>query len=224
LKKFKFETAKLYNGNLFSGTSGAWGASFAIFTSGETVDKINFPHEVFGDYKEPVYSKYPHNYKKFEKDSIVYSLFNNSSQQSSLRNIDYKGTKWDIKNEWFWVKKDKMIELATKYGYSELINDAEASEERFVALKIEEVYSDLSKEAKDVIDASNELLFKSITQRMELSKEHPEYHLDTWDAGYAQLKLVWKQYFPEEFKEFRAKYKVLELYMQGGVYKFGFLK
>ena len=50
-------------------------------------------------------------YKQFSYDSIVYSLFNNSSQQSSLRQVDYKDKKWDIKNEFFWMSKSKFDKL-----------------------------------------------------------------------------------------------------------------
>lgn len=46
-------------------------------------------------------------YRQFELDSLVYSLFNNSSQQSSLRQVDYKDKKWDIKNEFFWLSTEK---------------------------------------------------------------------------------------------------------------------
>jgi hypothetical protein len=48
-------------------------------------------------------------------------------------------------------------------------------------------------------------------------------HLNSWDAGYAQLKLVWKEYFAEEFKEFRQLYKTLEDRMRPLVYELGFL-
>jgi hypothetical protein len=50
-----------------------------------------------------------------------------------------------------------------------------------------------------------------------------ENHLDSWDAGYAQLKLIWKEYFQEDFKEFRQLYKNLEDRMRPLVYELGFL-
>jgi len=52
-------------------------------------------------------------YQQFVTDSLVYSLFNNSSQQSSLRQIEYKGKLWDIKNEFFWLSREEMMELTT---------------------------------------------------------------------------------------------------------------
>jgi hypothetical protein len=50
-----------------------------------------------------------------------------------------------------------------------------------------------------------------------------ENHLKSWDAGYAQLKLLWKQYYAEDFKEFRELYKNLEDRMRPLVYELGFL-
>jgi hypothetical protein len=50
-----------------------------------------------------------------------------------------------------------------------------------------------------------------------------ENHLNSWDAGYAQLKLVWKEYFPEQFKEFRQLFKNMEDRMRPLVYELGFL-
>jgi len=165
-------------------------------------------------------------YEQFTYDSVVYSLFNNSSQQSSLRQVDYKEKKWDIKNEFFWLSKDDMQTLANDNSYDELYKDARTSDERFVYKKLsqEVIYDKLSPDAKEVLDIATELVKKSIQMRMILSENHPEYHLDSWDAGYAQLKLVWKEYFKDEFNVFRDKYKQLEDRMRPLVYELGFLR
>jgi hypothetical protein len=65
---------------------------------------------------------------------------------------------------------------------------------------------------------------KSIDMRKLLSESNPDFHLDSWDAGYAQLKLVWKEYYKEEFNEFREKYKALEDRLRPMVYELGFLR
>lgn len=166
-------------------------------------------------------------YEQFTYDSLVYSLFNNSSQQSSLRQVDYTGEKWDIKNEFFWLSKDELLSLAEEYHYDELYRDAKNSEERFVSNKLfgaDGIYDKLSPDARKVLDMATELLKKSIQMRKVLSDNHPEYHLDTWDAGYAQLKLVWGEYFKEEFKEFRDAYKEFESRLKPLVYELGFLR
>lgn len=166
------------------------------------------------------------NYGQFTYDSIVYSLFNNSSQQSSLRQVDYKDKKWDIKNEFFWLSKDEIQALANDNSYDKLYKDARTADERFVYKKLfqEGIYDKLSPDAKELLDIATDLLKKSIEMRKMISEEHPEYHLDSWDCGYAQLKLIWKDYFKDEFKIFRDKYKALEDRMRPLVYELGFLR
>lgn len=165
-------------------------------------------------------------WEQFVNDSLVYSLFNNSSQQSSLRQVDYKGKKWDIKNEFFWLKKDAMLTLANNNGYDAIYNDGRTDSERHVSKLLWEQgwYEKLSPDAKEVLDMATSLVEKSITTRQLLSEAHPEYHLDSWDAGYAQLKLVWQEYHKEDFKAFRSAYKAFEDRMRPLVYEVGFLK
>jgi hypothetical protein len=163
-------------------------------------------------------------YKQFEKDSLVISLFNNSSQQSSLRQIIYNTENWDIKNNFFWMSKNEMTELANQNNYTELYNDARTDSDRYVHTLLfgeEGVYGQLSDEAKDVLDSATNLVRLSIGMRRNFADD--TNHLNSWDAGYAQLKLLWKEYYPEQFKEFRAKYKVLEDKMRPMVYELGFL-
>jgi hypothetical protein len=163
-------------------------------------------------------------YQQFTNDSVVYSLFNNSSQQSSLRQITYKDQLWDIKNEFFWMSKEEMVELANNNNYNELYGDARTDNNRYVHNLLfgeENIYEQLSPDAKLVLDKATELVRMSMTMRSHFADNHN--HLNSWDAGYAQLKLVWKEYFPNEFKEFRQLYKNLEDRMRPLVYELGFL-
>lgn len=165
-------------------------------------------------------------FEQFKYDSLVYSLFNNSSQQSSLRQVEYKGQLWDIKNEFFWLSKEKMKQLAEENDFDALYQDARTSDERYVYELLfgeQNIYSKLSPDAKAVLDAATELMEKSMKMRKVMSEEHPEYHLNSWDSGYAQMKLVWKQYFKNEFDAFRALYKKFEDRMRPLVYELGFL-
>lgn len=165
-------------------------------------------------------------FNQFTYDSIIYSLFSDSFGSSSLRQVDYKDKKWDIKNEFFWMSKEEMMDLAEKNYYDEIYQDAKFSEERFVYNKLfkEGIYEKLSPLAKEVLDMATKLMKDSIKMRKFMSEEHPEYHLNSWDAGYAQMKLVWKEYFSDDFKLFRNKYKELEEFMRPLVYELGFLR
>ena len=117
-----------------------------------------------------------------------------------------------------------MKDLSDKNGYDELYNDARTASDRYVHNLLfgdKRVYEKLSPEAKLVLDKATELVEKSMELRKTISND--ENHLDSWDAGYAQLKLVWKEYFQEDFKEFRQLYKNLEDRMRPLVYELGFL-
>jgi len=85
----------------------------------------------------------------------------------------------------------------------------------------ENIYEKLSPDAKAVLDKATELVELSMEMRQVMAND--ENHLNSWDAGYAQLKLVWKEYFPEQFKEFRQLYKNMEDRMRPLVYELGFL-
>lgn len=154
--------------------------------------------------------------QNFSYDSVVVSLFNNSSYQKSTDLLN---------NEFFWMSVEKMKEIADQNGYDELYNDARTSSDRYVHKLLfgeERIYDRLSPDAKAVLDKATELVERSMELRQVMAND--ENHLNSWDAGYAQLKLVWKEYFQEEFKEFRQLYKTLEERMRPLVYELGFLK
>jgi len=163
-------------------------------------------------------------YQMFNLDAIIYSIFNVSSNQSSLRQITYKDQLWDIKNQFFWMSKEEMVNLANNNNYTELYNDARTDSDRYVYNLLfgkQRIYDQLSDEAKDVLDCGTNLVRLSFGMRRNFADD--TNHLNSWDAGYAQLKLLWKEYYPEQFKEFRDKYKVLEEKMRPMVYELGFL-
>ena len=163
-------------------------------------------------------------FEQFKYDSLVYSLFESKSNQSSLRQVEYKEQLWDIKNEFFWMSVKRMKDLANENGYDNLYNDARTATDRHVYKLLfgeERIYDKISNDAKKVLDKATELVERSMEMRQVMAND--ENHLNSWDAGYAQLKLVWKEYFPEEFKEFRQLYKNLEDRMRPLVYELGFL-
>lgn len=152
---------------------------------------------------------------QFVIDSIVYSLFNNSSYQKSSD---------EFKNEFFWMSVNQMKELADENEYDNLYNDARTASNRHVYNLLfgeERIYDRLSPDAKLVLDKATEMVKESVKMRKFMADD--ENHLDSWDAGYAQLKLVWKKYMEKDFKEFRQLYKNLENRMRPLVYELGFL-
>ena len=165
-------------------------------------------------------------WEQFQYDSLVYSLFESKSNQSSLRQINYKDKLWDIKNEFFWMSKDDMMSLAESKYFDDIYRDGKMSDERYVykLLYKEGIYEKLSPDAKEVLDMASALVVKSFDMRIALHNEKPELHLNTWDAGWYQIKLVLKQFYQDDLREFTKKYKEFEDRMRPLVYELGFLR
>jgi hypothetical protein len=161
-------------------------------------------------------------YKQFESDSIVYSLFNTSSNQSSMRQVEYKDKLWDIKNEFFFMSKDEMKQLAETLNFYELYKDVKTADERYVYNLLKT--TNLSPDAQDVLDTAKELVRKSFEWRKIMHNNNPEYHLQAWDAGWYQIKKVLNEYFKDDLKSFNKKYKTFEDRLRPQVYELGFLK
>jgi hypothetical protein len=209
-----------YNGNGLSVIPENFNKCVSLFTARKIINKdwINSKDE----YLTP--NENHEQYNQFTYDSVVTSLFHIHAYQSSLRQVTYKDQLWDIKNEFFWLSKEEMMNLANDINYTELYNDARTDNNRYVHNLLfgeQNIYEQLSSDAKLVLDKATELVRMSMTMRSHFADDHN--HLNSWDAGYAQLKLVWKEYFPEEFKEFRQLYKNLEDRMRPLVYELGFL-
>ena len=165
-------------------------------------------------------------YSRFEADSVVYSLFHSSSNQTSLRQITYKGKQYDIQNEFFWMSRDRMTQLANENNNAFMFNDARTSKERYVytLLNNPEISSLLSPTAKQLLDMATDMMEKTVKYRPLFESDHPNHHIHTWDAGYYQLKDLWKEYLPEEFKIFRNLFKQFENELRPLVYQLGFLR
>lgn len=163
-------------------------------------------------------------WKQFVADSVVYSIFNGKSNQSSLRQVEYKGKKWDIKNEFFFMSKENMLDLSNEIDNEDMYNDCSASEERFVYTWLEGHYSELSDKAKEVLEMAKELVAKSMKYRQVFDEENEEYQINNWDCGWYQVKAMLKQYMPNELKTFNELYKSFADQLRPMVYELGFLK
>ena len=154
-------------------------------------------------------------YKQYIKDAVVYTIFGNQKS--------YRGEN-GYNNEFFWMSKQEMLDLAEKYNNDYTYEDALNSEERFVYLKLQEIKDDLSQEAKAVLDKATELVKSSFKYREMFNESHQEYQINNWDCGFYQIKALLKEFMPDDLKEFRAIYKQLADKMRPVIYELGFLK
>ena len=154
-------------------------------------------------------------YKQYIKDAVVYTIFGNQKS--------YRGEN-GYNNEFFWMSKQEMLDLAEKYNNDYTYEDALNSEERFVYLKLQEIKDDLSLEAKAVLDKAIDLVKSSFQYREMFNESHPEYQINNWDAGWYQIKALLKEFMPNELKTFRTLHKQLGDKIRQQVYELGFLK
>lgn len=196
----------------------------ALFTARKTIkpDWINCKDEYLVPHAADPQSPLNARYEQWVNDALVYALFNTSSQQSSLRDIQYKGKTWQIKNHFFFMSAKEMKELADKAGFQEMYADAKQGEDSFVFKQLASLT--LSDDAKAVLEAARCLVRASMGMRKAWHQDHPEAHLQAWDAGFAQLKPCLKACHKGIYDQFVSTYKAFENRMRKGVYEFGFLK
>ena len=163
-------------------------------------------------------------YKEFELDSFIYSLFHSSSNQTALRNIEYNGEKWNVKNEWFWMLKEELSDLVYDNLDDASVSYFDLSEDRYMAKWVKEHYSELSNTARKVLDKANELVKLSFATRKIFNESKPEYQVNNWDCGWYQIKEILKEYHKDEYDEFKTLYRALTDKMRPMVYELGFLK
>lgn len=161
-------------------------------------------------------------FQEFVNDAVIFSLFNTASNQASLRQIDFKGKKWNIYNEFFWMGKDEIQQLASDYQYDDCYNDARTAKDRYVYQKLQTIT--LSPEAQAVIDKANEIVRSTFQFRELFDGSHPEYQIMNWDCGWYQIKALAKEYGKNQLDDFNALYKALADKMRPMVYTLGFLK
>jgi hypothetical protein len=162
-------------------------------------------------------------YYEWMIDCVVYSLFNTSSQQTSLRNISYKNNNYNIQNEFFFMSHDDIVKLACKYDNDDVYKDAKSfNTERYVYQFLQK--NTLSNEAKLVLEKAKYLVSKTFPYRDTLSLIHPEYHLSAWDAGWYQINIILKTYDRNELDDFKRLYRTLESKVRFHLYELGVLK
>lgn len=163
-------------------------------------------------------------WSEFVADSVVYSLFESKSNQSSLRNVEYKGKQWNIKNEFFWMPTAKMQELANNNRYDEMYQDAQGVDDRFVCKWLNDHKTEISPEAQAVLDYATTLVEQSMKYRNVFNEDNENYQIMNFDCGWYQIKGMLKEYMPNELKQFNDLYKKLAEKMRPLVYAVGFLK
>jgi hypothetical protein len=120
--------------------------------------------------------------KEFLNDCVVWSLFSISNQTTALKNVQYLGKTYQIKNNFFPFQIEEIKEWEIKE--SDFKVQLSKDEDRFVADWL--MKNELSAEAKAVIEKAKVVykLFYSNLNQMATNK----WKIDTWDAGWYQIR------------------------------------
>jgi hypothetical protein len=141
--------------------------------------------------------------KEFLNDCVVWSLFALSNETTALKNVQYLGNTYQIKNNFypFRLEEIKHWEIKDTDFKLQIVND----QNRFVADWLSK--NDLSDEAKQVIEKAKTVykLFYANLNQMATNK----WKIDTWDAGWYQIRRClasWtKTKFMTTYKEIEQK-------------------
>ncbi len=229
--KIKFQEGWLCQASDFHpALSSRWGILFSIWQQGTTtqdvsVDVLTKGGELFNEYEPPSYLARQNTYTSYQQwnnDAVVYALLHGKNNCTAMRNVEYKGRIWAIDNHFFWRTRQDALEVLQEYPA--MLQDAlESTHEPYAATLFQQGL-ELSEEAADVMQALDDLYVLSLPARTQYALDNPAKHLLAWDAGVYQLKYLWREHYPAQFKHLGILFKRLASKMQPGVYAYGFLK
>lgn len=129
---------------------------------------------------------------EFISDCVVYSLFDRQSNQTSLRNYEYKGKTYRVENEFFPFSKQFIEDLAVQHNNLNIQEDLDTDNERFVYEYLQD--KELSIEAQELLDYVKKIYEESFKYRDTYAQLMPKYNTNSWDAGFIQVsRMIWGQ-------------------------------
>ncbi len=156
---------------------------------------------------------------EFICDAVVWSLFAPSNQTASLRNVEYEGQIYQLKNNLYpfllseirsW--KCSVADIAQK--------KALAQDDRFAALWLAEHAAEISPEARAVLEAGKELYKYFYAHMLELHYESVK--IEDWDVGWYQVRMSAKD--KPRTEKLQAAMKNLSEKLLPQIYELGFLR
>ncbi|MDQ6786900.1 MAG: hypothetical protein M3033_08845, partial [Acidobacteriota bacterium] len=121
---------------------------------------------------------------EFTDDCAVWNLFSNSNQTASLRNVEYEGQIYQIRNHFFPFTVAEV--KSWKITDGDIADSLSNAEDTFVALWLKD--RNLSKEAEAVLKKGKEIYkfyFANLAQ-----VRTTKFKIESWDAGWWQIRNV----------------------------------
>ena len=122
--------------------------------------------------------------REFITDAVIWSLFAPSNQTVSLRNVEYEGEFYRIKNNFFPFLLSEIRDWECSSPEIRM-QIALAAEDRFAATWIKN--NPLSAQSIDVLDAGRMIYKKFYAELSQLDTE--KFKIEDWDAGWYQIRM-----------------------------------
>ena len=127
---------------------------------------------------------------EFVTDCVVYSLFDSQSNQTSLRDYHYNGKTHTVLNPFFPFSVNQIERLAEKHHNDTIQSDIIGRKDSFVYNWLQCNKDHISLEAQALLDEVKEIYQESFYLRNDYAKLQPRYQVNTWDAGWKQIRTM----------------------------------
>jgi len=124
--------------------------------------------------------------REFITDAVIWSLFAPSNQTASLKDVEYEGEVYRIRNNFYPF----LLTEVKSWACSSISIAAQlemAQEDRFAALWIKNNRADLSSEAQAILNAGREIYKRFYAELRSLDVR--QWKIDNWDAGWYQIRM-----------------------------------
>lgn len=162
-------------------------------------------------------------YRQWNDDCHVYALLHGSNNCTAMRDVQYKGKAWRIKNNFWWKTREASRALYDRADTRTLYADVRGeSEDSYLATILPTL--DLSPEARECLAVLDGLFTRTLPHREAFATARPDLHLMAHDAGLYQLKHLFREYDPAGWEALQRAFKALSDRLRPGVYDHGFLR
>jgi len=159
----------------------------------------------------------------FYGDCLVYALFHNSNQTSSLKDVVYEGETYQIRNQFYPYHPKYMKEDIKDLGWYNQFDRARPTAIYWELRNLQDQGS-LSVEAETVLEAGKEVysLFNKYIDLLDCER----WKIDYWDAGWYQIRnsLKGAELAAVELERVKEARNKLEDKIRPQVYELGFLR
>jgi len=188
--------------------------SFVVFSVRTLIDHTWIIHN--DQFQQPNIDPLP---EDFISDCAIWCLFHNKNQTSALKDVEYKGTKWQVRNQFYpysveWLRS---LESMPQEVYSQLRSAKDTYVSTWLSGRT------LSTEAQALLDAGRKMY--EVFYREYANLNRTKYKLSYWDAGFYQIRnaLLDAGKGLVELNAVKMAHNTLRAKLQPKVYEYGFL-